>query len=80
MQSLSRQLKRGNAIIIFDSILKCFESIPKRGTSREFWKSSQKFRSEEGESDAIIAAQKAVVGKVGRKKEWATSVRKNVKA
>lgn len=80
MQSLSRQLKRGNAMIISDSILKRFERIPKRGTSRGFWKSSKKFQALEEEKNVILTAPKAMVGKVGRKREWATSVRKRVKA
>jgi hypothetical protein len=76
MQSLSRQLKRGNAMIIFDSILKQLERIPKRGTSVKFWKSNKKNQMLEEEKNVILTSPKPIVGKVGRKKEWASPTSK----
>lgn len=76
MQSLTRQLKRGNAIIIFDNVFKRLESVAKRGTQVKLWKSSQKNREMSAEREHIMAAQKPIVGKVGRKKEWSTPTRK----
>lgn len=80
MQSLTHQLKRGNAIIIFDNVFKRLESIAKRGTQAKLWKSSQKNRKMSAEREHILAAQKPIVGKVGRKAKLATPTRKKVAA
>lgn len=76
MQSLTRQLKRGNAIIIFDNVFKRLEQMSKRGTESKLWRLSQKFRSEEAEKNHTLAPSTTVVGKVGRKKEWVSPTRK----
>lgn len=37
MQSASRMIKRGNAVIAFDEVTKQNEFVAKRGTSKKIW-------------------------------------------
>ncbi len=38
MQSVNRAIKRGNAVIYFDTVLKRHEVVRKHGTPLKFWK------------------------------------------
>ena len=42
MQSLSRQIRRGNAHIVFNNVTKSMEIVQKRGTSKTKWDYSVK--------------------------------------
>ena len=37
MQSLTRAIKRGNAVMFLNSVTKVMEAVWKRGTNRQYW-------------------------------------------
>lgn len=42
MQSLSRQIRRGNAHIVFNNVTKSMETVQKRGTTKTKWNFAKK--------------------------------------
>ena len=57
MQSLTRAISRGNAIIAFDPISKTDRPIFKRKTPVSYWKYSQKWRQLELEKQMVANKQ-----------------------
>ncbi|MDD3739405.1 MAG: hypothetical protein PHP31_08955 [Lentimicrobiaceae bacterium] len=53
MQSIRRQIKRGNAVIALNNVTHNFEIIQKRGTDVESWKFALKHRDKKAEKDYI---------------------------
>lgn len=51
MQSLSRQIRRGNAYFYFDNVTKTVEVMQKRGTSRSLYLGMQNNRLPERERE-----------------------------
>ena len=49
MQSLRRQIKRGNAVIVKNTVTNQMEVITKKGTQRKIWNRSKRERSIEFE-------------------------------
>lgn len=57
MQSLTRAISRGNAIIAFDPIDKIDRPIFKRNTPKSYWRYSQKWRQLELEKQMVSNKQ-----------------------
>lgn len=49
MQSLRRQIKRGNAVLTFDNVTKSLQTVTRRGSERESWRNALKNRMEYSE-------------------------------
>lgn len=49
MQSLRRQIKRGNAVIVKNTVTNQMEVVTKKGTERNIWNRSKRERSIEFE-------------------------------
>lgn len=49
MQSLRRQIKRGNAVLTFDNVTKSLQTVTRRGSEHESWRNALKNRMEYSE-------------------------------
>lgn len=47
MQSVNRMIKRGNAVVVFDSALKTTRIVTKRGTPKKQWNAMVKLAAKE---------------------------------
>lgn len=61
MQSLTRAISRGNAVLIFNSVHRRFEPIYRKGTELKIWFRAKKERSIELENNFIQSNSKPFV-------------------